>query len=260
MRKLFFGGILVFALAFLSTVASAAEPFVVKDGQWFRQSEGELTEAPTPNGGEPTDAGWIHWLFVDPDVSDEAKGAERGMYFYVEETEKYSFLPIDAGVNIDGVFLSPNGERFILQSPSKEFEDYEIGYRTLEMYAFTDKKPVFRTEKAADAPFWIDAARFVYTRFEPGTSRGRSDDYPNEWMSASMFDTISGEETVLKKATKTSNFSVGVMENVEGEWLMLVIDDDGIRLTETYVDSPKDWADPDKEKTRELTVPVPSAG
>lgn len=252
--RLFTGAVLSVLLT--AAAFAASEPFVVKDGEWFRQSGSKLSDAPTPNGGQETGEGAIYWLFADPEFSDEAKGAKRGLYFYAQESKKYSYMPFGGdGVNVNAVHFSPNGEMFIVEGSGEE-EMNDIG---LELFSFADKKSLFKTGKAALEPQWIDAGRFVYSRFEPGTSRGRPDDYPDEWMSASMFDAISGEETVLKKATKTSDFSVGVMDEDTGDMFFLSDDESKIRLTETYVKSPKDWEDPDKAKTRELTVPVPAA-
>jgi hypothetical protein len=230
---------------------------VVEDMQWYRRDGDKLSDAPTPNGGVLTDTGWIHWLFADPDASDEAKGAERGLYFYAEKSGKYSFMPFGGnGANVNAVHFSPNGAMFIVEGAGEE-EMNDIG---LELFSFAEGKSLFKTAKAALSPVWIDAGRFVYSRFEPGTSRGRPDDYPDEWMSAAMFDAIAGEETVLKKATETSDFSAGVVDEDSGDTLVLNDGGSEIRLTESYVDSPKDWEDPDEMKTRELTVPLPAAG
>jgi hypothetical protein len=245
MKKPFFASVLVFALAFCSAAAFAAsEPFAVKDREWFRQDGGKLSDAPVPNGGEETQAGWMHWLFAAPETSGEAKGAERGIYFYSAQTKKYSFLPRESG-GVNAVHFSPDAEMFIVESVAEG----ETNNITLELYAFAGMTSRFKTVKAAVPPHWIDAGRFAYSRFEPGTSRGRPVDYTNEWMSLAMYDSVAHEETVLKKATETSDFT-----------LAGVSDDGLIVVWEEYVDSPKDWADPDKAKNRELIVPVPPAG
>lgn len=259
MRKSVGGLLVLTALTVLltSTALAAPEPFVVKDKQWYRQDGGKLSDAPVPNGGVQTDAGVIYWLFADPDVSDEAKGAKPGLYFYADKSGKYSFTPFGGnGMNVNAVHFSPDGAMFVVEGAGEE----AMNDVALELFSFAEGKSLFKTAKAALPPEWIDAGRFVYSRFEPDTSRGRPDDYPDEWMSAAMFDAIAGEETVLKKATETSDFSVGVIDEESGDTLVLNGDGSQIRLTETFVDSPQDWEDPDKAKTREVSVPVPAAG
>jgi hypothetical protein len=239
--------------------AAAAAPgenaFVVRDGEWRRESGGKLLDAPTPNGGISTDAGWVYWLYANPEMSDEAKGAERGLYFYSEKAKEYSFMPLEAE-NVNDVHFSPDGQMFIVEGPG----EMEMNDISLELFAFADKSSRFKTAKAAQSPQWIDAGRFVFARNESKTPRDRPDDYPPEGISAVMFDAISGKETVLKAATETSDFSVGVLDEDTGDTMILSEDGNNILLTETYVDSPKDWADPDKSKERAIKVPVPAAG
>ncbi|MDR0882924.1 MAG: hypothetical protein LBP55_10395, partial [Candidatus Adiutrix sp.] len=203
-RNLFLSGFAALAFWLVSSVALAApELFVVKDGEWFRQSGGQLTDPPVPNGNQETAAGRIFWLFADPEASDEAKGAEGGLYFYAEKTKKYSYLPFGA-VNVNGVHFSPDGTMFIVESVGEG----ETNNITLELFSLADLVSHFKTQKAAMPPHWADAVRFVYSRFEPGTSHGKPADYPDEWMSLAVYDAASGQETVLKEATETSDFSM----------------------------------------------------
>jgi len=224
--------------------ASGKASFVVKDSDWHVENEGKLSDAPTPNGSQETSSGWIYWLYADPGVSDEAKGAERGMYFYADKTKKYSFMPFGSA-NVNGVHFNGDGSMFIVESvPEGETQNI-----TLELFTFADMASRFKTQKAAIPPQWVDAGRFAYSRFEPGTKRGKPADYPDEWMSLAMYDTVSKEESVLKAATDTSDFT-----------LMGVGDDGVLVVWEEYVESPKDWADPDKADMREVTVEIPPAG
>ncbi|MDR0814198.1 MAG: hypothetical protein LBN37_00435, partial [Bacteroidales bacterium] len=199
--------IFVFALAFFSTAALAAPaPFVVKDGTWYRQNNGKLSIALALNDGLATEAGWIYWLFADPDAAEQTKGMERGLYFYDGQAQKYLFLPIAADIDINAVYVSPNGEKFFLESCGKA----ESNDTALEMYTFKDMKAAFRVGKVVSvvtSPQWIDAGRFIYSRFEPGTSRGLTDDSANEWISLAMYDAIADKEFVLKAATPTANFT-----------------------------------------------------
>jgi hypothetical protein len=241
---------IIYAIAVLMVLSSSAfaapEPFIVKDREWFRSSEGKTANAPTPNGGQETEAGWVYWLYADPDVSDEAKGAERGMYFYAEKSKKYSFMPFGGvGVSVNGVHFCPDGKMFVVESTSENIPN-DIA---LELFDFADNTSLFKTPKAAGTPWWAGSGCFVFSRFEPGTNRGRPADYHNEWMSLAMYDMVSGKETVLKEATEKSDFI-----------LMGVSEDGAAAAWEEYVDSPKDWADPDKAKNREIIVPLPPAG
>jgi hypothetical protein len=255
--KKFIGRFFVFAFMTLLLAVCAPAPFpatgfaaqgkvdfVVKDGEWYRQSGNKTSEPPVPNGSEETETGWVYWLYADPEISDEAKGAERGFYFYSEKQDKYSFLRSGGGANVNGVHFSPDGKTFIVESTAEQ----SINDISLELFAYEGLASLFKTTKAATPPLWLDAGRFVYSRFEPGTDRGRSADYYNEWMSLSLYDAASGEDTVIKEATETSDF------------LLAGFAEDGVTVWEEYVDSPKDWADPDKAKNREITVPIPPAG
>ena len=235
--------VLVFAVV-PAFAAQAEKVFVAKDQEWQMKIKDKLTDAPAPNGCQEIGGVWYYWLFVDPETQDESKGMKRGILFYVEKTKKYTFLPLEKG-DVNAVHFSPDGAMFIVEGPGES----EINNIALELYGFADLKSKLKTVKAAIPPQWVDAGRFVYSRFESGTSRGRPDGYPNEWVSLALYDTIAGEETVLKAATKTSDYNfMGIKEG--GEVLVL----------EEYVDSPKDWADPDKPKSRELSVPLPAAG
>jgi hypothetical protein len=237
---------LIFAVVLSSPVFAASEPFIVKDRDWFRQSGGKLSDAPTPYGSQGTEAGWLYWLYAVPDTSDEAKGAERGMYFYDEKSKKYSFMSFGGvGVSVNGVHFSPDGKTFVVESTSENIPN-DIA---LELFDFADKTSLFKTSKAAGTPWWMGTGRFVFSRFEPGTNRGRPADYHNEWMSLAMYDMVSGKETVLKEATEKSDFI-----------LMGVSEDGAAVVWEEYVDFPKNWADPDKAKYREIIVPLPPAG
>ncbi|MDR0354646.1 MAG: hypothetical protein LBJ64_02775 [Deltaproteobacteria bacterium] len=243
-----------FAVLLTSAALAAQDLFVVKDMEWRRQDGNQLSDPPTPNGGVQTDAGMIFWLFADPNMSDEAKGADPGLYFYAENTGNYSFQPYSGNVN--AVHFSPDGAMYVVEGEGEQ-EMNDVG---LELFSFAEGKSLFKTAKAASPPEWIDVARFVYSGFESDTTRGRPDDYPDEWMSAYLFDAIAGEETELKKATATSDFSVGVLNEETGDTMTLSEDRSEIWLTETYVDSPADWADPEKAKMRNVTAPVPAAG
>ena len=230
------------AVIFTSAPASfAAKPedvFVVKDMDWYTKA-GE--EAPEPRGSIKTNNGRYYWLVINPDIQDESNGLELGILFYLEKTNQYSFLPL-VDDSVCDVHFSPDGSMFIIEGAG-EFAMYDIG---IELFRFDGFTSIFKTIKAATPPQWVDVGCFVYSRYEPNTSRNRPDDYPDEWMSLAMYDTLAGEETVLKAATETSDFTFN--EIVEG----------GVSVLEGYVKSPGDWEDPEKYETRELTVELPA--
>ena len=259
-KKVFLSGLFAVLLFVFATSAFAAQTkglFVVKDGQWHRQDGGKLSEAPSPNGGEMTDAGWFHWLFADPEMSDEAKGAQRGLYFFSAKEGEYTFLPFK-GEGINMISFSSDGKMFIVESSAEENEMYNVA---LELFTFEDLKSHFKTEKATGSPYWIDIRRFVYAKSDADMPRDMPDDYPSEGTGVAMYDAVAWEETVLKAPTATSDFSVGVMDDDSGD--MIILSDEGgseLMVTESYVDSPKDWTDPDTIKSRGVSVPLPAAG
>lgn len=250
-RGLLIGAVLAFAVAPLA--ARAETTFVVKGGEWHAQRDGRFSDAPTPSGSEETNAGRVYWIFADPEMSDEAKGARRGLYFYSEKTKRYSFLPVAGGVN--AVSFGPDGEMFVVEGPG----EMEMNDVSLELFTFADLASQFKTMKAAGSPYWIDVRRFVFTANEAGAPRARPDDYPPEGTSTVLYDAVAREEVVLIKATATADFSVGVLNEENGDMVVLNEDGSELRITESYVESPKDWAEPDKARARTLSVPIPAA-
>ncbi len=232
------------AVMMAGTWAHAAEKqkqFVVEDGEWIRRKGSEKLETPVPNGAQETEIGWIYWLFVNPDVDESLKGETRGVHFYSDSTKKFSFLPLEKGREINGIHFSPDGKRLIIESPGEDI--------TLTLYTFADLELHFEAKKVEMVPMWVDPARFIYSRYEPGTSRGVPDDYADEWISLVIYDVLSEKEAVLKAATKTSNFSLLYL-NEKGD----------IVADESWVKSAEDWADPEnKVKSREIVVPIPAA-
>ena len=238
--------VLLLATGAGSAFASSKVEFAVKDGDWVWKSSGKTREAPTPNGAQETEIGWTYWLYVNPKEQKEMRGEAKGLHFYSEHTKEYSFLPFDEDASINGVHFSPDGERFIV-----EFVEYgENSNIGLAEYTFADLAPHFATEHAAMPPLWVDRGRFVYSRYEPGTSRGLPEEYANEWVSLVLYDVFFEEETMLKEGTETSSFFL-LYFNEEGD----------IVADESWVESTDDWADPEnKMNSREIVVPVPAAG
>lgn len=257
MKKVIFSLSALSLLAFAAALfAAEAAPtgFVVENGEWRAQKNGQLSDPPSPNGYAETEAGRCYWLFADPETADEAKGAPRGLYIYREKGSESSFLPLAGPVN--AVTFSSDGEMFIVEGPG----EMEMNDVSLELFTTADSVSRFKTAKAAGSPHWIDVRRFVYTRNDPDQPRDRPDDYPLEGSSALLYDAVAWEETVLKKAGPTSDFSIGFLGDEDHDLRVLSEDGSGLILTETYVESGGDWADPDKYQMRQLTVPLPAAG
>ena len=236
-------GILIFASA--SLAAKMGDIFSVEDMEWRAMVNGKPEEAPEPNGGQETENGWCFRLFVDPDTQDESEGLERGLFFYREQTGRYSFLPFEEE-SVNDVHFSPDGEMFIVEGAG-EYAMYDF---SLELFDFDGFKSQFKTMKAAFPPQWLDVRRFAFSRFEPGTSRGRPDDYPDEWMSIAMYDATAGEEVVLKAATQTEEFMMDGFDDETGELVIIKFS----------VRNEKDWADEEKQEVEEMRVSLPAAG
>ncbi len=221
---------------------AAGNEFITRDRDWYWISDGKESDAPTPNGMQETEIGWLYWLFINPDSNKALKGERKGLHLYSEYTGNYSFLPLDGVDQVNCVHFSPDGERFIIEAPAEDI--------LIDLYTLADLKGRFSTRKGAMPPIWVDPARFVYSIYEPGTTRGAPEGYPDEWSSLVMYDVMTEEETLLKAATETSGYS------------MLYINEDGdIVAEESRVESPEDWSDPENKVEREyITVPVPAAG
>jgi hypothetical protein len=232
-----------FFLAGMGT-ASAAPEFKVSDESWARVDGDKMSEPPTPNGAQDTGRGWIFWLFADPEDSSEAAGAEKGMYFFELVTGRYSFLPYGEGImSVNMVHFNPDGSRFIIESVLDGVGDAV----NIEVFDFDTLTKLFATGEAALSPFWIDSDRFAYSGLEPGTDRGRGEDELNQWVSLFMRAVGAGETVTLKKATDTRNF------------LLLAADDTQIAVSVEYVQSPDDWAFPERLRNETVNVGVPPA-
>jgi hypothetical protein len=240
--------------------------FVVKNGQWQRQSEGKDAGEPIEllpqhedgldiygdyflNGMAKTNGGTVFWLAVQPgnDVP-EYKFGPTGIYFYSEETKKYYFLPTgedkDVGANIASVEFNVDGQFFINNFAPP-----------LALFTFPELKCIVKIEDTSKA-FWVDDKRFVFSK--PSNSELIMN-------SVYLFDTLSGEWTTLKEATKTSSFLLGIHEpgyisGRENE-VLVVGSENVINVTELFVKSENDldefW---EKCEAKYLTIEIPARG
>jgi hypothetical protein len=195
----------------------------------------------------------VFWLAVQPgnDVPGEYEFGPRGLHFYSEETKKYSFLPIeeikDAETSIFSVEFSGDGQ-FIINF-----------YPSFALFTFPDLKCVFKIEDESTASAtWVDGKRFVFYKWDINPDR-----HSYEGSSVYLFDTLTGETPVLKKATKNSSFFTGIHDPgyISGREKEVLVEGSKnvINVTEIFVKSEKDWEDEEKIKSREIRVEIPEA-
>lgn len=222
--------------------SASGNTFLVRDRDWFWTRDGKEDEAPRPNGMQETEIGWIYWLFINPDSDEALKGERKGLHLYSDYTRRYSFLPLDDVDTVNCIHFSPDGNRFLIEAPAEEI--------LISLYTLADLKLHFSTRKGAATPLWADFARFVYSKYEPGTTRGAPEGYSDEWSSIYMYDVTTEEETLLKAATETCDY------------ILLYFNEDGdIVAYENSVESPEGWADPENMvENKEIVVPMPAAG
>ena len=192
-----------------------------------------------------TDAGAWAWVLIDPELSEEMKGSESGVYFFRgEKDEPASFLPMkNAGAC--SMEFSPSGKKLLICCGDEARQD--LGYYVLDEAGKSwVRKASF---VSAGHAFWVDPHRFVFTAIDTkkGTRSKAGDDW---WCSPSLYDTLENELTVILKATSTKDYFI------------VGCDDEGgtLDINESSVKNPKDWGNENKIKYKELTVPIPAAG
>ncbi len=247
--KAFLGGAALCTLLLVAAgTAMAGAPggseFLVKNGEWVYLKGGAVQETPVPYGAEETEAGTIHWLIIDPEYDENLKGEAPGAHFFLEQTGEYFFLSLTRTAAVDGFIFNESGDNFLTVEVVDEHS------RRYSLYSFPGLELKFEVLRAEYGPQWVDGGRFVYSRYEPGTHRGMPEDYADEWTSVYVYDTVTGEETALKRATETASYSFESV-NEEGD----------IVCTETSAESQEDWKDPENSlKTKEVEVSLPAAG
>jgi hypothetical protein len=252
--------------------------FIVKNSQWQRRSEGKdfggpIEFIPRHEGGMDisgdelflnakveTKGGAVFWLAVQ---SGNNKHSEHyfgpvGLHFYSEETKKYSFLPIGDGeeddLYVSSVEFGGDGQFIIDYMSRYEFDDEPSRHIScVALFTFPDLECGFMIEdEAAAKAAWIDDRRFVFYMSEPDL----------DMASIYLFDTLTGEAPVLKKATKTSTFRTGIHDDgITGQEDEVFVDGSksAINITEFFVKSEKDlddfWSNCE---FRYLTIDIPA--
>jgi hypothetical protein len=221
------------------------DAFSLKNGHVYKnEKELDCEVYEVPKG---IDSAIKTWAVVGTETSEVVKEEETGVWFFGSGGGFMAFIPLESEREYQDIFWSGAGDRLLLQRGSPMRPDVFF-----ELYAEgMEKKAEFPGVR--DGIAWLsDGMRFAFTRIG-GDIREEGKFFNLAYglrLSAVLYDSAVGETIVLKEATDTQNF-----------WFASVSEDDeNIAVTEEYVESPKDWADEEKIKQREITVPVPPAG
>ncbi len=220
------------------------DAYTLRDGRVFLDEKAldcEVYEIPAG-----LDNGITHWAVTGKEFSEDVTQEETGVWFFGPEGMVVTFIPLDSGNEYRDLLWSPAGDRLVLARGSGTRPDlfFDVFGEGMEKIA---EFSGLRGEAA-----WLDdGMRFVFTRIDdtregavfPGLSYGLK-------VSAVLYDSAVEETIPLKEADETRNYT------------FLSVSPDGmdIRIVETSVLSPGHWADTEKWKEREITVPVPAAG
>jgi hypothetical protein len=228
------------------------EAYTLKGGHVYRGDEKlrcEVHDVP-----ENTANGIKAWAVIGAGSSDSVTEADTGVWFFGGGA--VMFIPLDSEHECQDLIWSPAGDRLVLVRGSGVRPDVFYELYTLPDEGAGDAGP-FNKEKEAgfsgmlgEVSWLEDGMRFAFTRIDDAR-RGEPADNPH-WLrlSAVLHDSAVGETIALKESTDTQNFRFGSVSPDGGD----------IVLSEEYVESPEDWGDEDKVKTREISVPVPAAG
>jgi hypothetical protein len=230
-------------LAFAASPAAAADggaapSYSVKNGHVFSKGaelDVEVNEAP-----EGLDNGIQYWAAIE----NEDEPDETGVWFFTKDGQVNGFIPLDSAGEYQDLTWSPDGAQLLLTTGSGMRPDV---FFTLYAEGM-EKKVEFSGVRGGLE--WLGPYRFVLTRIddvredEDGVILG----YAGFRTSVVLYDTAVDLETVLKEASDTASYALDS------------IAEDKIVVEETYVASPKDWADEDKIERREIVVEPPPAG
>ena len=224
-----------------------ADRYAVRDGALYVDGKAAKSDV-TFNEINParlTDTAVHFWAALDAD----GQGGWKALFFS-KDGKLVASLPFDSEYACIDVFPSPDTLKVLVAGgqptgPERDFTLYDLETATDEM-SFVGM--------IGRDPIWVDGLRFAFTLVE-ATDEDRP--FPESrgftfTFSVMFYDTLSSEETVLKKATKTQDFT-----------LIGISDDKGAAIIEeTWVEKFEDWQDEDENrtKTREIMVEFPAAG
>lgn len=220
------------------------DPFFMENGQVYKNEtllDCEVYEVPS---GLDNDIKF--WTVIGTGTSDVVTGEETGVWFFGEHGEYVTNIFLKNEKEYQDLLWSPAGDRLVLVRGIEGEQDL-----VFELYAeYMEKKAEFRGLRASLA--WLeDGMRFVFTRIDDIREGVPPSDLPYGLkLSAVLYDSAIEETIPLKESTDTKNFSFDSVSE----------DGEHIALTETSVQSSKDWGEEEKIKEREIKVPMPAAG
>jgi hypothetical protein len=252
---------LLFALSLVFLYCGAA--FAAESGPNFGAVElkgesvyykGEKLDCEVYEVPEGAELPFDRYVVIGPGILDSIAESDTGIWCFGEENDQ--FIPLDSDAEFQDIVWGKGG-RFVLVRGSgiradMFFDVYALSGEGAEnTEPFLKKKAEFSGVRGEIA--WTsDGMRCAFTRIDD--TREEAGELANApyWLrlSAVLYDPAVDETTVLKESTDKQNF----------RFVSISGDDEKIVLSEEYVKTPKDWADEDKVKTREITVPVPAAG
>ncbi|MCR5346750.1 MAG: hypothetical protein K6E38_03155 [Fretibacterium sp.] len=247
---------LLLAVLCAGTALAKEGDYILKERKVYRVNNGRETlledEEVQWAGTDGTDEGLWAWILVDPELSEEMKGSEGGIYFFRgEEAEPAGFLPME-GAGISVVEISPSGEK-LLVSRGAEAKRY------VDLYIINTANRSFEKNVSfvsAGRFFWVDPHRFVFNSVDE--SKGpRMKDWKyrgNEawWCSVALYDTLEESLSIFGEATatETRNFTVTVLDD----------ETETLEIWEHFVKEKPDWEDERKVEDRDFRIPIPAAG
>mgnify|MGYP000881339016 CR=1 FL=1 len=218
--------------------------FSLKDGRVYKGEE--RVEAEVHDVSPEIEGTVRFWSVVGADESSPAAENETGVWFFAEDGEFLSFLPLESAEECQDIVFCQDGSYFLLMSGSGVRAD--MTYILYELETMEQKIEIPGTRGSA---LWIDAGRVALTRIDDvRETESGAFSMAALRLSAVMYDTVAEELVVLKEATATKNYWYGGLSDDGGSFVVL----------EDSVKSEKDWGNEEKIKTRKIQIEIPAAG
>lgn len=199
----------------------------------------ELHAAEVP----PREEGWApeiyFWFETDPENMSCAKGQNPSVHVFSADLKPLlSVWLTEEDRYCRELYFNPGATRVVMETGTSA-----VGQYVLRDVSSGDS--LFEYFGQGEC-FWLGPHRFVFTRYED-SPRGMPVEADGRF-SVEVYDPAGPGSFSVKAATSLSDYT---LKDVEG---------DEIVIEEQYVDTPEDWKDLEKIKTREIRVPVPAAG